>query len=59
MLRKLELSVYTRDAAPLDEPENLVLSMDRQSAAEVAEHLAKLGHPRIAMIWARRPIARQ
>ena len=24
--------------------------MDRQSAAEVAEHLAKLGHTRIAMI---------
>ena len=26
------------------------MSMDRQSAAEVAEHLAKLGHTRIAMI---------
>ncbi len=35
----------------LDEPQNLVQSMDRQSAAEVAEeHLAKLGHTRIAMI---------
>ena len=28
----------------------MVLSMDRQSAAEVAEHVAKLGHERIAMI---------
>ena len=37
-------------SAALDEPQNLVLSMDRQSAAEVAEHLAKLGHTRIAMI---------
>jgi LacI family transcriptional regulator len=34
----------------LDAPENLVVSMDRESAAEVAEHLAKLGHTRIAMI---------
>jgi len=37
-------------SAALDEPQNLVQSMDRQSAAEVAEHLAKLGHTRIAMI---------
>jgi LacI family transcriptional regulator len=37
-------------SAALDQPQNLVLSMDRQSAAEVAEHLAKLGHTRIAMI---------
>jgi len=37
-------------SAPLDAPENLVVSMDRESAAEVAEHLAKLGHTRIAMI---------
>jgi LacI family transcriptional regulator len=37
-------------SAALDEPHNLVQSMDRQSAAEVAEHLAKLGHTRIAMI---------
>ena len=37
-------------SARLDTPDNLVLSMDRQSAAEVAEHLAKLGHIRIGMI---------
>jgi LacI family transcriptional regulator len=37
-------------SAPLDAPENLVLSMDRESTAEIAEHLAKLGHTRIAMI---------
>jgi LacI family transcriptional regulator len=37
-------------SAPLDEPANLVLSMDRHSAAEVAEHVAKLGHEHIAMI---------
>ena len=37
-------------SAALDDLENVVLSMDRESAAEVAEHLAKLGHTRIAMI---------
>ena len=37
-------------SAALDDPQNLVHSMDRQSAAEAAEHLAKLGHRRIAMI---------
>ena len=37
-------------SARLDSPDNLVLSMDRQSAAEVAEHLAKLGHTQIGMI---------
>ena len=37
-------------SAPLDEPQNLVMSMDRKSAAEIAQHLAELGHKRIAMI---------
>src|SRR5690606_32386433 len=37
-------------SAALDDIENLVLSMDRASAAEVAEHPAKPGHTRIAMI---------
>lgn len=37
-------------SVPIDEPDHLVLTMDRESAAEVAEHLAKLGHTRIAMI---------
>lgn len=50
MLQRLKCPYVRVIAAPLDEPENLVLSMDRQSAAEVAEHLAKLGHTRIAMI---------
>ena len=50
MLRKLQCPYVRVLSAPLDESENLVLSMDRQSAAEVAEHLAKLGHTRIAMI---------
>src|SRR4051812_4724526 len=50
MLRKLECPYIRIIAAALDDPKNLVMSMDRQSAAEVAEHLAKLGHRRIAMI---------
>lgn len=37
-------------SAPLDEADNLIVSMDRESTAEIAEHLAKLGHRRIAMI---------
>jgi len=49
-LKQLECPYVRVICAPLDEPQNLVLSMDRQSAAEVAEHLAKLGHTRIAMI---------
>src|SRR6185369_12118888 len=50
MLRKLACPYIRVIAAALDDPKNLVMSMDRQSAAEVAEHLAKLGHRRIAMI---------
>lgn len=50
MLQQLECPYVRLAAAMLDEPENMVLSMDRESAAEVAEHLAKLGHTRIAMI---------
>lgn len=50
MLRKLECPYIRVIAAALDDPKNLIMSMDRQSAAEVAEHLARLGHRRIAMI---------
>ena len=50
LLRKLQCPYVRVLSAPLDDSDNLVLSMDRQSAAEVAEHLAKLGHTRIAMI---------
>ncbi|HKE95285.1 MAG TPA: LacI family DNA-binding transcriptional regulator [Povalibacter sp.] len=50
MLRRLKCPYVRVAAAPLDEADNMVLSMDRQSAAEVAEHLAKLGHTRISMI---------
>jgi LacI family transcriptional regulator len=50
LLRSLECQYMRVLSAPLDEPQNLILSMDRQSAAEVAEHLAKLGHTRIAMV---------
>jgi len=50
LLKKLRCPYVRVLSAPLDEQENLVLSMDRQSAAEVAEHLAKLGHTRIAMV---------
>jgi LacI family transcriptional regulator len=50
MLRKLDCPYIRVISAALDDPRNLVMSMDRQSAAEVAEHLTKLGHKRIAMI---------
>jgi LacI family transcriptional regulator len=50
LLRKIECPYIRILSAALDDPLNLVQSMDRQSAAEVAEHLAKLGHTRIAMI---------
>lgn len=50
LLRELKTPYVRVLSAKLDDPDNLVLSMDRQSAAEVAEHLAKLGHVRIAMI---------
>jgi LacI family transcriptional regulator len=50
LLKKMHCPYVRVLSAPLDEQDNLVLSMDRQSAAEVAEHLAKLGHTRIAMI---------
>lgn len=50
LLRDLHCPYIRILSAALDDPGNLVQSMDRQSAAEVAEHLAKLGHTRIAMI---------
>jgi LacI family transcriptional regulator len=50
LLHELKTPYVRVLSARLDEPNNLVLSMDRQSAAEVAEHLAKLGHTRIGMI---------
>jgi LacI family transcriptional regulator len=50
LLKRLKCPYVRVLSAPLDEQDNLVLSMDRESAAEVAEHLAKLGHTRIAMI---------
>jgi LacI family transcriptional regulator len=50
LLRDLHCPYIRILSAALDDPSNLVQSMDRQSAAEVAEHLAKLGHTRIAMI---------
>ena len=50
LLKKLECPYVRVLSAALDEPDNLVLSRDRESSAEVAEHLARLGHTRIAMI---------
>lgn len=50
LLRESKTAYVRVLSARLDAPDNLVLSMDRQSAAEVAEHLATLGHTRIAMI---------
>jgi LacI family transcriptional regulator len=50
LLKRLECPYVRVLSAALDDPENLVLSRDRESSAEVAEHLARLGHTRIAMI---------
>jgi LacI family transcriptional regulator len=50
MLKEIKCPYVRVLSAALDTPDNVVVSMDRQSAAEVAEHLAKLGHTRIAMI---------
>lgn len=50
LLKSLECPYVRVLSAPLDELENLVLSKDRESSAQVAEHLAQLGHTRIAMI---------
>ena len=49
-LRRLACPYVRIISAALDAPENLVLSRDKESSAEVAEHLARLGHTRIAMI---------
>jgi LacI family transcriptional regulator len=50
LLKRLECPYVRVLSAALDETDNLVLSRDRESSAEVAEHLARLGHTRIAMI---------
>lgn len=50
MLQHLECPYVRVLSAALDESDHLVLSRDRESSAEVAEHLARLGHTRIAMI---------
>jgi LacI family transcriptional regulator len=50
LLKEIECPYMRVISAPLDEPRNLVLSQDRQSAGEVADHLVQLGHTRIAMI---------
>lgn len=50
LLKEIECPYMRVISAPLDEPKNLVLSQDRQSAGAVADHLVQLGHTRIAMI---------
>lgn len=50
MLRDISCPYVRLLSAALDEPQNIVHSMDRDSAAELADHLVKLGHTRIAMI---------
>ena len=49
-LKEMNCSYIRVLAVPLDEPSNIVLAMDRDAARQVAEHLAKLGHNRIALI---------
>jgi len=50
VLAELNCAYMRVIAAPLDESHNLILSRDRHSADQVAEHLVRLGHTRIAMI---------
>ena len=50
MLKEMGCRYIRVLAVPLDEPSNIVLAMDRDAARQVAEHLAKLGHSRIALI---------
>jgi len=49
-LREMNCRYIRVMAVPLDDPSNIVLAMDRDAARQVAEHLAKLGHSRIALI---------
>lgn len=50
MLKEQECPYMRVLPVPLDEPHSTIVSMDRVAAAQVAEHLAKLGHTRIAFI---------
>jgi LacI family transcriptional regulator len=50
LLKELGVEYVRVLSVPLDEPQNVVVSMDRDAAAHVAEHLAKLGHTRIGLI---------
>jgi LacI family transcriptional regulator len=50
MLREVDCAYVRVLSVPLDEPANVVVSMDRHAAGQVGEHLAKLGHARIALI---------
>ena len=50
MLKEVDCRYMRLLSVPLDEPANIVLSMDRDACKQVAEHLAQLGHKRIAMI---------
>jgi LacI family transcriptional regulator len=50
MLKEMSCRYIRVLAVPLDDPSNIVLAMDRDAARQVGEHLAKLGHTRIALI---------
>ncbi len=50
MLKEVDCRYVRLLSVPLDEPANIVLSTDRDACRQVAEHLAQLGHRRIAMI---------
>lgn len=50
MLKEADCRYMRLLSVPLDEPANIVLSMDRDASKQVGEHLAQLGHKRIAMI---------
>ncbi len=49
-LRELDCKYVRIASVKLDEPEHLVVSNDREAAAEVADYLESLGHREIALI---------
>jgi LacI family transcriptional regulator len=50
LLKKEQCPYVKVISAMLDDPENVVMYMDRVAVADIAKHLIELGHRRIAMI---------
>lgn len=50
LLREIDCPYVRIASMPLDEPERMIVSHDRNAAQEAGEHLAKLGHTQIGFI---------